>query len=342
MRLLKVLKTAAIVAGTTLAIALLSGAAFERVQRDRAAREFAPPGRLIDIGGRRMQIDCRGTGSPTVVFESGLDIYGSLAWTTVHDSVAKTTRACAYSRAGIMWSDPSARLTDADGTASDLHAALERSGERAPWVMVGHSLGGPYIMTFASRYPDEVAGLVMVDISHPDQFARYQKATGRSLVPSPGLPILGAALAWTGLVRLMPSGESPVSWPSKMREAPAAFLPLSLRGLAAEVAAVPSTLDRQRRATNLGDRPTIVLCAGAGPSAEERAALQLTPEQAVAVGRAHQDLCRDMATWSTVGRLQMVGDASHYIQIDRPDAVVGAVREVVGYVIAHDSTPRRR
>src|SRR4051812_6397771 len=193
MRILKMLKAIAIVGSACLAIAVLSGAAYERVQRDRAARDFAPAGRLVDIGGRRMQIDCRGTGSPTVVFESGLDAYGSLAWTTVHDSIAKTTRACAYSRAGIMWSDPVDHPFDSDSTASDLHAALVKSGEHAPWVMVGHSLGGPYIMMFASRYPSEVAGLVMVDISHPDQFARYEKVTGRSLVPSPGMPILGAA-----------------------------------------------------------------------------------------------------------------------------------------------------
>jgi pimeloyl-ACP methyl ester carboxylesterase len=167
MRILKVLKTIGVVAGGCLGIAILSGAAFERVSRERVSKQFAPAGRLIDIGGRRIQIDCRGTGSPTVVFESGLDIYGSLAWTTVHDSIAKTTRACAYSRAGIMWSDP-ARSFDVDRMASDLHAALAKSGESAPWVRVGHSLGGSYIATFASRYPTEVAGLVMVDASHPD------------------------------------------------------------------------------------------------------------------------------------------------------------------------------
>jgi pimeloyl-ACP methyl ester carboxylesterase len=289
-----------------------------------------------------MQIDCRGTGSPTVVFESGLDAYGSLAWTTVHDSIAKTTRACAYSRAGIMWSDPAEHPFDSDSTASDLHAALVKSGEQAPWVMVGHSLGGPYIMTFASRYPSEVAGFVMVDISHPDQFARYEEVTGRSLVPSPGMPMLGAALAWTGLVRLMPAGGEPASWPQAMREAPSAFLPLSLRGLAAEVAAVPAILERQKRSANLGDRPIVVLCAGAGPSAAERAALQLTPEQADGISHTHQELCRDMATWSTKGRMQVVEGATHYIQIDRPNVVIDAAREVVGYVIAHDSTPRRR
>lgn len=342
MRIRNLIKATAIVVGSCLTIAVLSGAAYERVQRDRAARDYAPAGKLVDIGGRRIQIDCRGTGSPTVVFESGLDIYGSLAWTTVHDSIAKTTRACAYSRAGIMWSDPSGKPFDADSAASDLHAALLRSGEAGPWVMVGHSLGGPYITTFTSRYPSEVAGLVMVDVSHPDQFVRYEKATGQSLVPPSGMPKLGAALAWTGLVRLMPAGPDPASWPQVMRGAPRALLPLSIRGLAGEVFAVPSTLERQQSARQLGDRPVIVLCAGAGPSPAEREALQLTDAQARGIHRVHEELCRDIATWSTRARLQIVGDATHYIQIDRPDVVIGSIREVVGYVIAHDSTARRR
>ena len=340
MRILNVIKTLGVIAGVTLGVSVLSGAAFERVSRERASKAFAPVGRLVDIGGRRIQIDCRGSGSPTVVFESGLDIYGSLAWTTVHDSIARTTRACAYSRPGIMWSDPAGKF-DADSNAAYLHAALVNSGESGPWVMVGHSLGGPYIATFAARYPAEVAGLVMVDAAHPDQFARYDSIAGHSIAPAPFVPQLGAALSWTGLVRLIPQPPEPATWPAAMRQS-AEFLPVSIRGLAGEVSAVHATLDRERRAKALGDRPLVVLCAGNPPGAEELATLQMTAEQGMGVHRAHLDLCRDMASWSTRGRVQVVDGSSHYIQIDRPAAVIGAVREVVGYVIAHDSTPRRR
>src|SRR5690242_16303953 len=83
-----------------IAIAILSGAAFERVSREIALKKYPAPGQLVDVGGRRIQVDCRGKGSPTVVFESGLDVNGSLSWSAVHDSIAATTRACAYSRAG--------------------------------------------------------------------------------------------------------------------------------------------------------------------------------------------------------------------------------------------------
>ena len=333
----KWIRGAALVVLSAATLAALSGAAFERLSRAEAREKFLAPGRLVDIGqGRRMQIDCRGTGSPTVVFESGLDIYGSLAWTTVHDSVAKTTRACAYSRAGIMWSDP-AKSFDADNAASDLHAALINSGESSPWVMVGHSLGGPYIAAFAGRFPDEVVGLVMVDATHPDQFARYDQIAGKSIAPAPFVYRLGSALAWTGLVRVLPQPPEPPSWPDVMRHAPSAFMPLSLRGLAGEVSAIPATLDRERGVKSLGDRPLVVLCAGTGASAQELASMQLTAAQGAAVHEAHLELCRDMAGWSTRGRLQVVDGAAHYIQIDRPDAVIRAVMEVV----AAASTPRR-
>ena len=97
-------RVALALAGLTV-IALGTGASYEATVRHRATRAYPVRGRLVDIGGRRLQLDCRGAGSPTVVLESGLDHLGSLAWATVHDSIARTTRVCAYSRAGILWSD---------------------------------------------------------------------------------------------------------------------------------------------------------------------------------------------------------------------------------------------
>ncbi|HMK21950.1 MAG TPA: hypothetical protein VK466_06425, partial [Terriglobales bacterium] len=117
------------------------GAAYEEIGRSLASRHYPPEGKLVDLGDRRIQLDCRGAGSPTVVFESGLDVLGSLAWATVHDDVAHTTRACAYSRAGILWSDPTPGGQDGKSVVADLHVALERAGEKPPFVLVAHSIG---------------------------------------------------------------------------------------------------------------------------------------------------------------------------------------------------------
>jgi hypothetical protein len=106
--------------------------------RRSVRRSIQMPGRLVDVGGgRRLHLDCRGKGASTVVLESGLDVYGSLSWASVHDSLARTSRVCAYSRAGILWSDPAGGEMNARATAQDLHAALRNAGESAPWVRDG-------------------------------------------------------------------------------------------------------------------------------------------------------------------------------------------------------------
>src|SRR5215831_15256305 len=157
-----------ILTAVILVVCLIIGPIWERYESYQAALEFPAPGRLVKIDDRRIQIDCRGTGNPTVVFESGLDILGSLSWTKVHEPVAQFTRACTYSRAGIIWSDDKHGFHDGPGVARDLHAMLAAAGERGPFVLVGHSLGGPYITIYTKLFGDEVAGLVYVDASHPD------------------------------------------------------------------------------------------------------------------------------------------------------------------------------
>jgi pimeloyl-ACP methyl ester carboxylesterase len=311
------------------AILVSTGASYEAVLRHRAVRAHPVRGRLVDIGGRRLQLDCRGTGSPTVVLESGLDNLGSLSWAAVHDSIARTTRACAYSRAGILWSDPAPGPFDAERIPRDLHAALAAAGERAPFVLVGHSLGGPYVTLFTRAYPAEVVGLVLVDASHPAQFARFFEVTGRSMKPPAGLVAVGSALAWTGLVRLAPAGDAPAEWPADAVAVSAAYLPTSLDELHAETAAIDATLAAEAHARELGDRPLVVLTGAAEMSPERLAREGVTRAEGARMQAAWKALQDDEAKWSRHGRHEMVRDASHYVQFDRPDVVIGAVREVV-------------
>src|SRR5262245_6803540 len=186
-----------------LVLATVTGSIYEMWTRHRVAAEFPAPGVLVDIGGRRIHLDCRGTGTPIVVFESGLDMYGSLSWSTVQDAVAQTPRACSYCRAGVMWRGRSGGPRNGTEVANDLHAALQAAHENGPYVLVGHSLGGPYIMTFAKRFGGDVAGLVFVDASHPDQQEKIKEAIGQKIEQSTTGPKLAAALAWTGLPRLI-------------------------------------------------------------------------------------------------------------------------------------------
>ena len=334
-------KRIAIAVGSLALLVVIAGASLEAVSRWRTARRYPAPGRLVDIGGgRRLQLDCRGAGSPTVVLEAGLDYLGSLSWSAVHDSLARTTRVCAYSRAGMMWSDPAPGAFDVDRNARDLHAALTNAGERAPWVMVGHSMGGPYVLVFTKLYGPEVKGVVLVDASHPEQFARFEEATGKTLHPTTGLLAVGSRLAWTGIAKLAPFGNAPASWPAVAVDVPRAYFSRSIAALLEETRAIDATLSAERGARQLDVRPLFVLTAGAEKGHEELAQMGITAEQEARRRAAWQQLQDDEATWSRWSRHETVSDASHYIQFDRPDVVIRVVRAVAARVRATDIQAR--
>lgn len=310
-----------------------AGMAYEALARRRAARDFPPPGKMVDIGGRRIQLEARGSGTPTVVFEAGMDIGGALNWSAVHDEIAQTTRACAYSRAGIMWSDPRTGPHSGRGVAEDLHAALLRAGERPPFVLVGHSAGGPYAMIYAKYFPSEVAGLVFVDASHPEQEARF-----RALKPAAperreqGIKRrLTALLARTGGLRaaLAFSGKA-----TPQEAALRAYAPASLAANLKETQAWEQTLAEAGSARDLGERPLYVLTATAPTPAAVLARCGTTAEQDRRMKEAWLQMHEEQAAWSSRSRHQVLADAGHYLQCERPETVAAAVRWVVDNVRA--------
>lgn len=133
----------------------------------------APPGKLIDIGTHRLYLHCMGRGSPAVVLDAGLG-GSSLEWLTVQQGLASRTRVCAYDRSGYGWSDIGARAHTSLQNSTELRLLLMRAGVKPPYVLVGHSFGGYDVQLFASRYPDSVAGLVLVDSSHSGQVQRFE------------------------------------------------------------------------------------------------------------------------------------------------------------------------
>jgi hypothetical protein len=149
--------------------------------------------------------------------------------------------------------------------------------------------------------------------------------------PTRGVLAIGSALAWTGLVRLASGGAAPPTWPNVARVVPRAYLPASIEALRREANALPATLAAASQATRLGDRPLVVLTATAKTPAT-LAAEGITRAQGDRMQAAWDALQSDEATWSSSGRQERVPNASHYIQFDRPDVVIGAVDEVVARV----------
>ena len=177
---------------------IVFGYFYEPWAEARDAKAYPPPGQLVDVGGYRLHMNCTGSGSPTVVIESGWGD-SSAAWGWVQPEVAKTTRVCAYDRAGMGWSDASPRPRTAREFAKDLHTLLEKVNEPGPYVLVGHSLGGYTVLVYAHDYPDEVSGLVLVDAQKlpASDAARFNPA------PKPGVNPLPSWIARIGLVRLL-------------------------------------------------------------------------------------------------------------------------------------------
>lgn len=146
-----------------------SGIAYQRVAGGLNLSGYPMPGRLIDVGSHKLHLHCSGSGSPTVVLESGAGS-GMLAWRSVQPAVAERTRVCSYDRAGYGWSDLSLESRTIHRVAEELRMLLEKSGEESPFILASHSLGGVYAQFFATSYSDLVAGLILVDATHEDTF----------------------------------------------------------------------------------------------------------------------------------------------------------------------------
>ena len=325
---------------TLILLLLLVGVIYEFVSRHNAAKNYPPRGQMVDIGGRKMHIDCRGTGSPTVVFEAGLGSGGSLDWALVHDQIATVTRACAYDRAGIMWSDAKSTPQDAVAVADDLHATLKGAGITDPIVLVGHSIGGPYITTYTGKYGDQVAGLVMVDPSRPGQIERLGKITGGDLDPRQYLRMVNivSALTWTGGPRLALSGEKPGKLSAEVVAQKSAYSSLSVKGSQSELEGFGRTLEQALQVKSFGNRPLIVLTAMAPFTPDQMKAMKITADQANAFKQGWKGLHTEYVAMTPRGRQIEVPDATHYIQVDRPDVVIAAVKDVVGIVRADEKT----
>src|SRR5918998_4117559 len=201
-----------------LLVLAVAGAIYQAIATERAERAYPPPGEMVGVGGHRLHINCVGQGGPTVVLDSGSGAM-SAHWALVQRAVSGTTRVCAYDRAGMGWSEMGPEPRDARQITGELHALLEGAGIEGPYVLVGHSFGGLYMQTYAARYPDEVAGVALVDSStEPDQFSQRPEAQDsnepqkQSSAAVPQLVRLGVSLpARLGGVRFLsePDPASP-------------------------------------------------------------------------------------------------------------------------------------
>lgn len=300
------------------AVAILGGVTFEAIASNGDGARLAPPGRLVDVGGFRLHINCVGMGGPTVVLDTGLG-QTSLDWSLVQPEIGRSTRVCAYDRAGMAWSDPSPHPRTPAIIAEELHALLANADIAGPYVLVAHSLSGKYARLFAMRYPNEVAGLVLVDARHEYMDEITSAAERQAFFDA--VDAQGRDYAWArrlGVARLFGSSLAGTpSLPSETRSA-IALLSTQTRAIAATGAEARArdANDAELQTSTLGDRPLIVLVAG----------------QSLA-GIPHWDEAQKrQAALSSHSITRVSPSSSHAIQLDDPRLVTEAVEEVVARV----------
>jgi pimeloyl-ACP methyl ester carboxylesterase len=312
-----------------------------------------PPGRLFDIGTHRLHLDVRGSGDPPVIFDAALGA-SSLSWTYVAREVASFTRACAYDRAGFGWSEAGPLPRTAERIADELRRLMAAAGIAPPFVVVGHSFGGLVARILASRHPGEVAGLVLLDPAHPEDWldpttddqerlrrgvvlCRYAKQAARF-----GIADLVAALVRVGAygsarLTALAAGRGALRRMDEAVLAPAAKLPPELRAitprfwtqprfyeaLGSQIGSLCESARSVRLDQEFDDTPLVVVSGDTNTGERQRA------RQAA------------LATRSRRGRHVLAEGSGHWIPLDRPDVVVAAVREVVDLVRGDQGVPGR-
>jgi pimeloyl-ACP methyl ester carboxylesterase len=284
-----------------LAVASLGGG-YETVREAVDATAYPMPGQLIDVGGHRLHLNCTGSGSPTVVLEPGAGgMSSTLGW--IAPAVARDTRVCVYDRAGRGWSEPADASQDGLQIATDLHTLLQRGQVPGPYVLAGHSFGGLYVLTFAARYPDEVAGMVLIDSTAPASAANPPTASpggGGSDDVIGRVSALVSVSARFGLGRLW--GQVAFgSLPPRSRDEARARMATasSLRSTIDEYALANASVEQAASLGDFADKPLVVLTAGIGGDAahaasqDDLATLSTNSVHRVIAGAAHEALVAD-------------------------------------------------
>ena len=295
-----------------LAVIAASGTAYELIAGTGDTAVYPPAGRLVDIGGYKLHLDCRGEGSPTVVMDAGLG-GSSLDWALVQPELARATQVCTYDRAGMGWSDPGPQPRSPAHLAQELHALLQNGGVPGPYVLVGHSLAGKNIRMFAAAHPHDVAGMVLVDArSEAVEANSDMKAFAAALDAQAGLYAVARRLGIARLfgAMLIDVPQLPPSLATEMALAQtnaSAIAETTLEGLSR------TANDQALASASLGSLPLIVIAAG-----ESMRSIPGWPAAQKA-----------MTALSTKGQLLIAENSSHAVQLVEPSLVIDAALSLV-------------
>lgn len=323
--MLRWLRIAALTLCVLAILLVVAGASYQVFETRLEARRFPENGRLVDVGGYHLMLNCIGVGKPTVILEAGWSDL-SVEWRKVQPEIAKFAQVCSYDRAGYGGSDPGPVPRTSVQIATELHALLRNAGEQPPYVLVGHSFGGYNVRVFNGLYPNEVAGIVLVDATQEDQYELLPKAwnaiSAAQLKHCERLARYSFFVVDLGVGRLMLRAQGAQGHDD--------YLILQtkyLRARTSELRDIRISAEQARTADHISDKPLVVLTAtentdsllSSGLSKHDFEEFQRTWVD---------DLQPRLARLSSRGRRIMVQGSGHDIPSDRPAAIVDAVREI--------------
>lgn len=330
--------TALLVIAAILFLLLAAGLLYQFLAIRADARRLPPPGRLIDIGGTRLHVEEMGDGEPQVIFDAGITATG-LSWRRVQPEIARLTRTLSYDRAGLGWSGPATGARNLATITTEFEAMLRQVADDRPLILVGHSYGTLIAREFVARHPQRVAGLVLIDPVATSEWGRPSETYARNLRRGIMLSRRGALLARMGIVRValnlvssgarhLPrliaratggnSGGFTDRMAGEIRKLPREVWPavqahwcdpMCFDTMARYLESLPESCIALGDHRSLGDLPLIVFSAGT-----------VSPAQRA----EHERLSR----LSTRGRIEILPQCGHWIQLDRPELVIAAIRDM--------------
>lgn len=281
---------------------------------DESFYDIPAPGRLVDLGGYRLHLHCTGPASArTVVLDAGLGDW-STHWTAVQALLEEDFHVCSYDRAGYGWSDPGPRPRDSQRIVAELRSLLEKAGLQPPYLLVGHSFGGLNMRLFASNFPHEVTGLVLVEASHPDSLPYQRGDDGRTPASSYANQMMVAHYVEPETLPFPPEAQ-PAMQDSLLRTK-------SIVAARGEYRALGTSVKALAKAPALEELPLTVLCRGKRQWPHDaKGDLQ---EQAWQAQQA------ELVRLSNRSRRVTAANSGHHIHLDEPGLVAEAVREIAG------------
>lgn len=314
---------------------LLIAFSYDKISGTFETTAYPAPGALVDLGGYRLHMQDMGTGPVTIVLDAGMACC-SLDWSLVQPEIAKFTRVVSYDRAGYGWSDESPLPRTSRNIVGELHHLLQAAKIPPPYILVGHSFGGANVRLYANSYPEEVAGIILVDSAHEEHFQKMpvwpRRLIERFLIQPP-VVTLGATF---GFVRIfnyfMDVRKTIKSLPEEIQDMYLAHMSTTkyVKTVAQEFSYFSASLQQIQEAPKIiGDKPLVVISAGQHIISEDRGYDREFLDEITQIWRKFQI---DLVGKSSKGKQIIAEKSGHMISHQQPDLIVEIVHEMLGEI----------